>query len=271
MHSRLKLSRTPEPLANCAGAISYFTGKWGADEKWVAAANGMYSSTAQACIKLGLPGCQEELGKKTDACLALIRSDALTFVAPAPFDSTGLTNGLQLLKKHAQTCIESMRLVPEKLGKGKEIVAMALQQYGSQCPSRDEHKDWGKLCRDELQQVAQDCASGSSAAASATGGGKATAVADTKSKAVQANVGVTRSVDAVAGQARNNTNVITPEQQMDSCKPKLLAVLEAHKKQAEARKAGKSSAGTTFILMKEGVPSGSGATQLTVPPALIKR
>jgi hypothetical protein len=265
-----KLSRTPEPLANCSGAINYFTGKWGADEKWVATANGMYSSTAQACIKLGLPGCQEELGKKTDACIALIRNDALTFVAPAPFDSTGLTNGLQLLKKHAQTCIESMRLVPEKLGKGKEIVAMALQQYGSQCPSRDEHKDWGKLCRDELQQVAQDCTNGTSPAGSAAGGAKTAMAADIKPKTGQVNVNTTRNVDAVATQARSNTHVMTTEQQLDSCKPKLQAVLEAHKKQAEARKTGKSSAGTTFILMKEGVPSGSGSN-LTVPPALMKR
>jgi hypothetical protein len=189
-----KLSRSPEPLASCAGAQAYFSRKWAADDQHIGQVNAMYSTAAQSCIKLGLPGCQEEVSKKTDACREQIHKDALALVAPAPLESAALTAGLNLLGQRALACVEALRKTPEKFSKGKEVQALAIQQYTSQCPGRSTTKNWAKLCTDEIIAAAQECS-------------------------------------VPAGPARAG-GAPSPQQQLDACKPKLQAIVDRYKKEA---------------------------------------
>jgi hypothetical protein len=198
-----KLSRSPEPLANCAGAQGYFSRKWAADDQYIGQVNAMYSTAAQACLKLGLPGCQEEVSKKTDACREQIHKDALNLVAPAPLESTALTAGLNQLAKRALACVEALRTTPDKFAKGKEVQTLAIQQYAAQCPPRSTTQNWPKLCTDEILAVAQECA--------------------------QASAGAPRVAAAA-----------TPQQQLEACRPKLQAIVDRYKKQAAG---GAASAG----------------------------
>lgn len=192
-----KIVQNPVPMSNCTSELNAFKTRWGVDEPLLKQLADAQSIAKGFCEKIGMSGCNPAVQAKVLDCKALIGKAANEIGLVPPTYYNQMNQDIKNLNKAAEACSGSVAVLPGKFINENKAEFIVTKEYASNCPGGDE------ACKQELLKTLNNCISATPKSGGKKIGGGKFSIADLSA-------------------------MMTPESQVEKCKPQLQAVLKKY-------------------------------------------